>query len=298
MSWKTVYVNEDCHISNQLNNMRIKINDEFVNVPLSDLQLVIFAHDKMTITLPIINKLIENNVGIITTNKAKDPIGMFLPFNGHSQVFKKLSEQINWKIVRKKQLWKIIVENKIISEIETLKRIGKNENNNLENLKNTVLSNDSTNREGIAAKQYFPCIFGENFVRGNSDNVNYALNYGYKILASYISRYITSRGYITQIGIFHKGGSNPYNLTYDFIEVFRYTIDIWVYYNVHLNNEFYFLNKQAIIMILNSKLKYKNKICRLESVIENVINDYFKYLNKEIDKITFPKFNSIVYETK
>ncbi len=298
MSWKTVYIDENCHLSLQYNNLRVQLDEEYLNIPIADIQIVILAHDKMTITLPIINKLIESNVGIVTTNKSRDPIGMFLPFNGHSQVFKKVNEQINWSKIRKKQLWKIIIEQKIESEIQCLHRVGVDNTKILKGYRINVKSNDTTNREGLAAREYFRLMYGEAFIRGNDDNINYALNYGYKIIASYISRYIASRGYLTQLGIFHIGSSNAYNLTYDFIEIFRYTIDLWVYHYVYKNNKFELLNKKGLLQIMGGKIKYKNKQYSVEHVIESVINDYFRYLNCEIDKIEFPEYGTIRYEAK
>ena len=117
----------------------------------------------------------------------------------HSLVFKQLDKQINWKITRKKKLWKKIVEQKINSEIQVLQLLKVEEApiDTLKQYRNTIYNDDQTNREGASARIYFSSLFGKDFIRGNPDAINFAMNYGYKIVASYISKCIVSRGLIT-----------------------------------------------------------------------------------------------------
>ncbi|MGL5021480.1 MAG: type II CRISPR-associated endonuclease Cas1 [Mycoplasmatales bacterium] len=298
MSWKTLYIDEFCNISLETNSIKIKIEEDYIKVPISDLQTVIFAHDKMVITIPIITRLLENNVGVILCDKSRDPLGVFLPFNTHSQVFKNLYHQINWKQTRCKKLWKIIISEKIRSEIAAIK-ICHRDNYKIEiltNYMNDVKTGDSTNREGIAAKYYFKELFGSEFFRNEICSRNYALNYGYKILASYISKTIASRGYLTQLGIHHIGESNAYNLTYDFIEIFRYIIDIWVYNNIGEEERFTIYHRHELVNILSNKIRYNNKLFRIDRVIELVIDNYFTYLKEGEVDIKFPNFDSIRFD--
>lgn len=51
-----------------------------------------------------------------------------------------------------------------------------------------VLPGDDTNREGFAAKVYFNALFGMQFTRGADTPLNAALDYGYSLLLSAISR--------------------------------------------------------------------------------------------------------------
>ncbi len=298
MSWKTVYIDEKVYVSLELNSIKVKLDDEYITLAISDLQTVIFAHNNMTITIPLISKLIENNVGVIICNSKNDPTGLFLPFNNHSLVFKQINYQVNWKITLKKRLWKMIVKEKIKSEITVMNKVGKTKKVELMNKYLAgVKSNDITNQEGAAAKVYFRTIFGNEYFRDAPDPRNYALNYGYKILASYISKYIASRGYITQIGIFHKGSSNPFNLTYDFIEIFRYIVDVYVIYNLDKVELFTLEHKHKLVNILNNKITYDNKQYRLCNVIDKVINNYFNFLLGETETLIFPEYETIIYET-
>ena len=234
MGWKTIIIGSDCHASVSMNRLKITIGDEYQTFSLNDIDTVIFSHNKTTITIPLISALIENNINIVVCDQKNDPIGVFQAFNGHSLAFRQLNRQINWKITRKKKLWKKIVELKIKSEIDAmdLLEIGGESRDVLCTYRDSVYNDDQTNREAISARVYFSSMFGLDFTRDKDCSTNYGLNYGYKILASYISKCITGRGLLTQLGIHHIGESNPFNLTYDFIEPLRSIIDVWVFLNV------------------------------------------------------------------
>lgn len=285
MGWKTIIIGCESKVSLTLNRMRITIDDEYQNIPLSDIDTVIFSHIGVVITIPLLSKLVENNINIIVCDDKNDPIGIFQPFNTHSLVFKRLNNQLSWKLTRKKKLWKIIIEQKIQSEIDAL-TIEKKNNLVIKQLnvyKDSVYTDDQTNREAIAARSYFQELFGNGFTRDDNNVVNAALNYGYKIIASYISKCITSRGLITQLGVHHIGESNPFNLTYDFIEPFRVFIDLWVYENI--KNSFSTYEKTEIINILNYKISVNNKWIRLCDAIEDIIDSYIAFLDERENNI-------------
>ncbi len=265
--------------------MKIKIGDEYHTIPLGDLDTVIFSHDRTVITIPLLCKLVENNVNVIICDSRNDPVGIFQPFNGHSLVFKQLKNQLEWKVTRKKKLWKSIIEMKIQSEIDVLKLLGKGEKEIglLTTYKQSVYTEDQTNREAISARTYFNAMFGRDFTRDEDNAVNYALNYGYKILASHISKCIASRGLLTQLGIHHIGESNPFNLTYDFIEPLRAIIDMWVVTKV--KDEFNTALKLEVIELLEAKVKLDGKWIRLKDAIEDIVDNYIAFLNDNTDNL-------------
>lgn len=264
--------------------MRVHVDGEYINVPISDIDTVIFSHEKMILTIPILSKLVEHNVNVLICNDKNDPIGVFNPFNNHSLSFKQLNKQINWKITRKKKLWKKIVEDKIQTEIDSLLLLDITDQiYTLKQYQESVYNDDQTNREAASAKLYFNLLFGSDFKRDDESEINYALNYGYKIIASYITKCIASRGLLSQLGIHHIGESNPFNLTYDFIETFRCIIDIWVYENVI--NKFTIQQKHELIDILNCKVKINNKWIRLNDGIEDIIDSYIGFLNDKTEDI-------------
>lgn len=287
MGWKTVIIGSEAKVSLSLNKLKITIGNEFQNVPLGDIDTVIFSHNRVIITIPLLSALVENNINIIICDEKNDPIGIFQPFNGHSLVFKRLNAQINWKLTRKKKLWKRIIELKIQSEIDAL-ILEKRQVKVIEQLKmyrESVYTDDQTNREAASARMYFTEMFGDNFTRDIPNIQNYALNYGYKILASYISKCIASRGLITQLGIHHIGESNPFNLTYDFIEPLRAIIDLWVIESI--TDAFNAPLKQELIGILNYRVYVKDKWMRLNDAIEDIVDSYIAYLDERSNEVLF-----------
>lgn len=280
-------IGSEAKVSLSLNKLKITIGNEFQNVPLGDIDTVIFSHNRVIITIPLLSALVENNINIIICDEKNDPIGIFQPFNGHSLVFKRLNAQINWKLTRKKKLWKRIIELKIQSEIDAL-ILEKRQVKVIEQLKmyrESVYTDDQTNREAASARMYFTEMFGDDFIRDIPNIQNYALNYGYKILASYISRCIASRGLITQLGIHHIGESNPFNLTYDFIESLRAIIDLWVIESI--TDTFNAPLKQELIGILNYRVYVKDKWMRLNDAIEDIVDSYIAYLDERSNEVLF-----------
>ena len=146
-----------------------------------------------------------------------------------------------------------------------------------------MLNNDDTNREAASAKVYFIALFGKSFSREDNCAINAGLNYGYKIIASHISRCLASRGLITQLGIHHKGEANPFNLTYDFIEPFRYVVDMFVH--EYINEKFGVKEKRMLIDLLQSKIFINNKWMRLVDASEDILDSYIAFLNESNDSI-------------
>lgn len=293
MTWKTVIIDKECVVSLSLNNLKVKVDDDYIKVPIGDLQTVIFSHECTTITIPILTALVENNVGVIISDVRKDPMGVFLPFNGHSLVFKQLNTQINWKLTRKKKLWKLIIESKIYGQYRLLDYLDADPliTTRLKDMRNDVKSDDSSNREALSAKLYFNQIFGYDFIRHSDNTVNFALDYGYKIIASYISRFIASRGYLVQYGIHHIGSSNPFNLTYDFIESFRIFVDYFVFNNIEFDGPFKMEHRHELTNLLNYKVLVDGKKQRLSKAIDLVIDSYFSFLSEKTDKVITLEYN-------
>jgi len=112
---------------------------------------------------------------------------------------------------------------------------------------------------------------------------NSALNYGYTILLTEITRTITKLGYSTLFGIHHCSETNPYNFSCDIIEPFRPIIDKIVYYNFDriLDKDY----KKELITSLYLTVNYKNKKLQLSNCIELYLLDIIRFLESGIDMI-------------
>lgn len=163
----------------------------------------------------------------------------------------------------------------------------------MQNFIKTLSFGDVTNREGLAAKIFFRELYGSNFIRFNDDGINNALNYGYKILTSAISRTINKYGLNNYLGIFHIGKNNPFNLACDFIEPLRPLIDYWVTKNIEtINNHISYNHRLQLINLLNFKVIINKKYVTITKAIDYMIRSYITFLNENnITKLELPILN-------
>ena len=132
--------------------------------------------------------------------------------------------------------------------------------------------NDSTNREGFAAKVYFNALYGMDFSRNKECFINAALDYGYSIILSAFNREIVASGYFTQLGLCHRNLFNKFNLSSDFMEPFRILVDEEVY-NLE-GTEFTKDHKNKLINILNKTIMIDDK----NQTVANAIKIYCRSL--------------------
>ena len=203
--------------------------DEKVTVPIEDIGVVVLEHQQISITLPLVNALTDNNVQLVICNNKGMPSSMLLNLDTNVTQGQTLRNQINAGEVLKKQLWKQIVECKIRNQANLLDKVGRN-GNVLRPFYSNVKSGDADNREGIAARIYFQELFGSDFVREReSPGINSLLNYGYIVLRAAVARSLVSSGLFPALGIFHHNRSNAFPLADDIMEPYRPYVDEIVY---------------------------------------------------------------------
>ena len=198
-------------------------------IPIEDIGVVILENQQVSITIPLMNALVEGNVQVVVCNDHGMPSAMLQRFEGNNLQGEILRTQIGAGEVLKKQLWKQIVEAKIKNQAALLNKVGRN-GDLLKPYYQNVKSGDTDNREGIAARIYFSELFGELFVRDrNLSGINALLNYGYAILRAATARSLVSSGLLPAIGIFHHNRSNAFPLADDIMEPYRPYVDEIVY---------------------------------------------------------------------
>ena len=203
--------------------------DNKVTIPIEDIGVVIIEHQQVSITIPLMNALVEGNVQVVMCNNRGMPSAMLQSFEGNNLQGENLRNQMGAGEVLKKQLWKQIVEAKIRNEAALLNKVGQ-EGDRLKQYYQNVKSGDADNREGIAARIYFSGLFGESFLRDRTvPGINALLNYGYAILRAATARALVSSGLLPAIGIFHHNRSNAFPLADDIMEPYRPYVDEIVY---------------------------------------------------------------------
>lgn len=279
MSFRTVVISNKAKLSYKNNYLVVKKEDDERYIHMSEIDTVIIDSIAVSITSYLLLELSNNKINIIFCNEKRNPYAQIIPFYNSHNVSKKVLMQTKWTKKIKDKMWQKIIENKIINQATLLIKLKKKNSEMLINYAKDVKVGDKTNREGHAAKVYFNSLFGNKFSRGQPNDINAALNYGYAIILSAINKEITINGYITELGINHRNDYNYYNLTCDLMEPLRIIIDEFVYYNKkrEFNKEY----KMDLVNILNHKCKYQNKELFLTDLIKLYVRDVFKCIEKE-----------------
>ncbi len=199
------------------------------SVPIEDIGCVVLEHQQTTITLPLLNALSDNNVAVILCGDNRMPNAMLMNLDSNSTQGESYRAQIEASEPLKKGLWRQVVEAKIRNQAALLESLGR-EGDILKPYWMNVKSGDADNREGIAAKLYWPALFGRSFVRHREgDAPNSMLNYGYSILRAAVARALMGSGLFPALGIFHRNRYNAFPLADDIMEPYRPFVDRIVY---------------------------------------------------------------------
>lgn len=264
-------------------------NEDTKMIHLSEIESVIFETTAVTVTGVLLSEFSKQKIVPVFCDERHAPSSLHMPLYANVGHSGRLFRQIEWDQTVKDRVWRRIVIQKIRSEAYILKTFGEIASADaLLAYADNVIDGDATNREGFAAKVYFSALFGKSFMRHDSDALNAALDYGYAIIVSMISKAIVSCGYSTAIGIHHKGELNSFNLSCDLMEPFRAIVDgvVASSFSGSLDREF----KENLWGIPSIEVMYKDKKQYLSNAIKLYCRDVFDALelgNDEIFEVTF-----------
>lgn len=227
---RTIYVANPFYLRYKNRQMVLESKTgECRTVPVEDIGFVVLEHPQISISMPLMSALNANNVAVIFCNEKHMPNAMLLNLDGNNLQNEYFRNQIEASLPLKKNLWKQTIEAKINNQAALLKKLGQ-ANNDLLALSKDVKSDDSTNREGHAARIYWKRLFGENFIRERFGvHPNPLLNYGYILLRSAVARSLTGSGMLATLGIHHHNKYNAFCLADDIMEPYRPYVDELVY---------------------------------------------------------------------
>lgn len=291
MSQRIIYIEKCECLKLYLDNIKVIYNDNDILLPISDIQILVIDNYKSSLSIPLINKLTENNVCTVVCGIDHIPKSYILPMNGHFSQSGNINKQIEWDNNRKQIMHQKIVRAKIHNQVEILKVNNKSQDviNKLYQFENEVQIDDVTNREGLAAKMYFRELFGDDFIRFDEDVINAGLNYGYSIFRSLISSIIVAKGYLPNLGIFHRGKQNMFNLSDDVIEVFRPIVEHYVYNNMMEDILFKQEHREALIQLTAKKIEIDGRKQTVNNAIYVYLESILKELETSKDVYLFPK---------
>lgn len=225
---RTLHFSQPAYLKVQNNQLVIELTERTAQVPLEDIGLVFLEHPQITVTQTVLQRLMELNVAVVTCDEKHLPAGMFLNLEGHSEHAAKSRTQLDSSEPLRKQLWQQTVKAKIMNQAAMLYYAGKPDKL-LKTLAKEVLSGDTSNQEGQAARYYWKHVFSteiDDFERHRTgDTPNNLLNYGYAVLRAMVARAVVGAGLLPVRGIFHRNQYNAYALADDIMEPYRPYVD-------------------------------------------------------------------------
>ena len=270
-----------------------KETQEETLVPIEDIGFVIVENERVSLTIPLINELTENNCALIFCNEKHMPFSMTMPLDCNEIQSQLFSAQINAKLPVKKKCWKQVVEYKIKNQGLLLKKYDL-DFARLADFSKRVKSGDSTNMESQAAKFYWDNLFGKEWCRNRfGDFPNNYLNYGYAILRAATARALTGSGLLPALGIHHHNKYNAYCLADDLMEPYRPFIDDEVIEYISTNPDEKELGlefKKKILKVLTRDVKMDNLTRPMMVALSMTSASFADALSNESEKLKLPNF--------
>lgn len=267
-----------------------KDNKDTVTRPIEDIGFVVIENPQVSISIPLLNELADNNVSVVFCDKKQMPKTMLMTLEGNTTQQESYKYQIDASAPMKKNIWKQLVECKIKNQALLLKKVGKN-GDALKQYYMNVKSGDSDNREGAAAREYWGHIFDEGFKRDREGpSPNNLLNYGYTILRAAVARALIGSGLYPAFGVFHRNRYNAFPLADDVMEPYRPFVDELVYH-LYYDSAVVELDNQAkgiLLRVLFSDVKMGKVTRPLENALSLTTASLLRMYKGETDKLSLP----------
>jgi len=232
MITRTLFFSNPGHLSVKMEQLVYtpprEMGGEARTFPIEDLGFVIIENQQMILTAYALDALARNNTAVILCDQTHTPASQLLPFSGHTLTQKHFAAQAAATETLKGRLWKQTVRAKIKNQAACLARGGKEGAQRLRLHAEAVKNGDQTNREGVAAKEYWAghTPNAAAFKRDpDGGGLNGPLNYGYAILRAATARALAGSGLSCLIGLHHHNQYNAFTLADDVMEPYRPFVD-------------------------------------------------------------------------
>ncbi len=291
---QTLFFSSPVSLSLKYNQLVIRFEDtkEEVTRPIEDIGVVMVENQMVRFTVPLLNALSTNNVAVVFCDEKGMPCSMLMPLESNTTQHEVQRFQLEASLPVKKRIWRDIIEGKIRGQaavLDTVKRAG----DVLKPFYSNVLSGDSDNREGAAAKVYWRQLFGPQFVRDRKGREpNSLLNYGYAILRSATARALLGSGLYPGFGLFHRNRYNAFPLADDVMEPYRPFVDIAVYkiFNTSPKAVLDKNTKLTLAGILTSDVRLDGQIHPLEIALSMTTASLVRALKDKGETVVLPTF--------
>lgn len=277
--WRTVVINSHSKLTLLNNNLNITRDDGNNTVPLSQVRTLIINTGEVSVSAKLLSELNCRNVKVIFCDDSHLPCCEICGYSNNVNSAGRHFAQIHWSEEKKNEVWAKIIKNKILSQYRVLQINFIRDAEALLNIAESVNPANAVVQEALAARIYFSLLFGRDFNRRTISLINSALNYGYSIILSSVSRAIAIHGYLTSLGINHCSQKNPFNLSCDIMEPFRAYVDNFVYRNPVENLDWPY--KQELINLGMSTVTYNKRKTDLQTALDMYVNDVLLELTEE-----------------
>lgn len=282
--WRVLLIQSKSDLRCEDEILLVRQGEQTQWVPLAQLRILIIDTLQMTISTKLINELAIHHVKVIFCDEHHQPVSELCHNNDHTNTAGNLMKQIQWALIDKNTLWNRIVANKIANQVQVLQTNHKNGAQQLLQYRSNLNQDNATIVEGVAAKQYFVHLYGNGFCRRTDCEINQALNYGYSIILSQMSRSIVSYGYHTALGIEHHCESNSFNFSCDLMEPFRPIVDHYVY--THQDDLFTAETRKGLIALMYEPIRLDGKNMEVQTAIDLYVHNCIQYMNHECSTIS------------
>ena len=281
-----LYIDKEVKLSIKNRNFLVKSKNKEIIIPVNEIKTILIDNF-FSITKEFFDICKENNITLIMTNNKHYPNIMLVNINNpYFKMYESLQYQID---IDKDEKLKILVWKKILT-IKLLSYMNLTEKYDLQilrKIKKTDSKLELLQIEGEFANFFFKKMYGKGFKRKTKyfiekDIINAFLNYGYALLRSKITHYLTINGLLPYFSIFHSPNNNNFALADDLIECYRFLIDCLVFKNLE---KFHYVEtldtylKKLALSVFSMKVNVKNKgNFILNEAIDLAIKDYKQFL--------------------
>lgn len=298
MSEQRVLVIENpAHLRIDTGRLKIERNGcEPAFVAPHDVAVLCLEHHTVTLSVAVLRTLAEAGAAVLITDARHLPCAMQLPLAATGLDAGRLRQQIALDASDKRaDLWQQLVAAKLAAQAASLRALGRKGALRLERLSAQVQPGDKGNAEGQGARHYWGCLFSASFRRGKEgaeDPVNTRLNYGYAVLRAMIARTLVAAGLNGALGLGHCNAGNAFNLADDFIEPYRFLVDVYLARDVDTWSEapdFDSRAKRMLLGFVQQQVRVTNQDMRLHAAIDATVASYVRVLEGKGNKLILPE---------
>ena len=294
-AWRTVRITKKCSLRIDNGNLVIEDDANTYKISLPDTDSVIFENDRFMVSASVLSALAKHRVAVLFCDKFYMPVAIMHPYHQSSLTTRTLKSQLDMSSEFRDELWAEIIRVKILLQSEVLKFCQK-DSNKVDRYLSQVRAGDRYNAEAKSARVYWQELFDDLKREADSLDIrNQALNYGYAIMRSLITRDLSVAGFLPAIGLWHDNVYNAFNLSDDMMEPFRPIVDIGIYMMLPLYDDEYLTPafKRAIIALFDCEyVIYDSGVSSIRTASKGYIHSFKSaVMNRDISKMRYPSID-------